>query len=112
MPGLLIKLRKELDGSVPGVRCVVKQLEQGPPVEEPIQIRISGENLDQLRQLADQAKAAVRAAGAYHVFDDLGLRMPNIQIDIDQVKAEYRDGILALFLPRAEQDKPRSIKIL
>ncbi|MGA7215459.1 MAG: efflux RND transporter permease subunit [Terrimicrobiaceae bacterium] len=84
VPGLLIKLRKELDGSVPGVRCVVKQLEQGPPVEEPIQI---GENLDQLRQLADQAKAAVRAAGAYHAFDDLGLRMPNIQIDIDQDRA-------------------------
>ena len=80
MPGLLIKLRKELDSSVPGARCVVKQLEQGPPVEEPIQIRISGASLDRLRQLADQAKAALRAAGGYHVFDDLGLRMPNIQI--------------------------------
>ena len=34
-----------------------------------------------------------------------------VQIDGDKVKAEYRDGILALFLPRAEQDKPRSIKI-
>lgn len=32
-------------------------------------------------------------------------------IDADQVKAEYRDGILALSLPRAEQDKPRSINI-
>jgi hypothetical protein len=25
--------------------------------------------------------------------------------------ATYRDGLLALFLPRAESDKPRSIKI-
>jgi HSP20 family protein len=33
------------------------------------------------------------------------------EIDADNVKAEYRDGILALSLPRAEQDKPRSIKI-
>jgi HSP20 family molecular chaperone IbpA len=31
--------------------------------------------------------------------------------DADAVKAEYRDGILALFLPRAERDKPRSIKV-
>jgi multidrug efflux pump subunit AcrB len=85
--GLLIKLRQELDQSVPGVRCVVKQLEQGPPVKEPIQIRISGENLDKLRLLADQAAAELRAAGGYHVFDDLGLRMPNIQIDIDQDRA-------------------------
>ena len=29
----------------------------------------------------------MRAAGGYHVFDDLGLRMPNIQIDIDQDRA-------------------------
>jgi multidrug efflux pump subunit AcrB len=85
--GLLVKLRKELDKSVPGARCVVKQLEQGPPVAEPIQIRISGENLDKLRLLADQAAAELRAAGGYHVFDDLGLRMPNIQIDIDQDRA-------------------------
>ncbi len=85
--GLLVKLRRELDESVPGARCVVKQLEQGPPVKEPIQIRISGENLDKLHLLADQAAAELRAAGGYHVFDDLGLRMPNIQIDIDQDRA-------------------------
>jgi multidrug efflux pump subunit AcrB len=84
---LLVKLREELDHSVPGVRCVVKQLEQGPPVKEPIQIRLSGENLDKLRQLADLTAAELRAAGGYHVFDDLGLRMPNIQIDIDQDRA-------------------------
>jgi multidrug efflux pump subunit AcrB len=85
--GLLVKLRQELDRSAPGVRCVVKQLEQGPPVKEPIQIRLSGENLDKLRQLADQTAAELRAAGGYHVFDDLGLRMPNIQIEIDQDRA-------------------------
>jgi multidrug efflux pump subunit AcrB len=85
--GLLIKLREELDHSVPGVRCVVKQLEQGPPVKEPIQIRLSGDNLDKLRQLADLTAAELRAAGGYHVFDDLGLRMPNIEIAIDQDRA-------------------------
>ena len=84
---LLVKLRQELDQSVPGVRCVVKQLEQGPPVKEPIQIRLSGDNLDKLRQLADQTAAELRAAGGYHVFDDLGLRMPNIEIAIDQDRA-------------------------
>jgi multidrug efflux pump subunit AcrB len=84
---LLVKLRQELDQSVPGVRCVVKQLEQGPPVKEPIQIRLSGANLDKLRQLADQTAAELRAAGGYHVFDDLGLRMPNIEIAIDQDRA-------------------------
>jgi len=41
---------------------------------------------------------------------DRTLSVP-IQIEPDLIKAEYRDGILALFIPRAEADKPRSIKI-
>lgn len=34
-----------------------------------------------------------------------------MQIDPDGIKAEYHDGLLALFIPRAEQDKPRTIEI-
>jgi HSP20 family protein len=41
---------------------------------------------------------------------DRTLTLP-IQIDPDTVKAEYRDGVLALFISRAESDKPRTIKI-
>src|ERR1044071_3193412 len=41
---------------------------------------------------------------------DRTLSLP-LQIDPDGIKAEYLDGILALFLPRAERDKPRTIKI-
>ena len=47
-----------------------------------------------------------RLAGRF----DRAVTLP-IEIDADGVKAEYRDGILALFLPRAERDKPRSIKL-
>jgi multidrug efflux pump subunit AcrB len=87
VPPLLVKLRTELDNAIVGARCIVKQLEQGPPIGAPIQIRFSGENLDVLRGLADQAAAAIRAAGGYHVFDNLGFRTPNISIDIDQDRA-------------------------
>lgn len=47
-----------------------------------------------------------RVAGSF----DRTITLP-IRIDPDQIKAEYRDGILALFIPRAESDRPRSIKI-
>jgi HSP20 family protein len=47
-----------------------------------------------------------RMAGEF----DRTLSLP-VQFDPDRIKAEYRDGVLALFLPRAERDKPRSIKI-
>ena len=32
-------------------------------------------------------------------------------IDPDGIKAEYHDGVLALYIPRAERDKPRTIQI-
>ena len=41
---------------------------------------------------------------------DRTLTVP-IQTDSDGIKAEYRDGVLALFIPRAESDKPREITI-
>src|SRR5262249_25148899 len=34
-----------------------------------------------------------------------------VQLDPDRVTAEYRDGILTLFLPRVERDMPKSIKV-
>ena len=41
---------------------------------------------------------------------DRTLTVP-MQIDAGAIKAEYRDGVLALFIPRAESDKLRSIAI-
>ncbi len=41
---------------------------------------------------------------------DRTLTVP-IEIDADRIRAEYRDGVLALFVPRAERDKPRTISI-
>ena len=41
---------------------------------------------------------------------DRTLTVP-MQIDANGIKAEYRDGVLALFIPRAESDKLRTIRI-
>ena len=47
-----------------------------------------------------------RLAGRF----DRAITIP-VEIDADKATAEFRDGILALYLPRAERDKPRSIKL-
>jgi HSP20 family protein len=47
-----------------------------------------------------------RSAGRF----DRTLAVP-MQIDADAIKAEYRDGVLALLIPRAESDKPRTVPI-
>ena len=47
-----------------------------------------------------------RLAGRF----DRAVTLP-VEIDPDGVKAECRDGILAVLLPRAERDKPKSIQV-
>ena len=47
-----------------------------------------------------------RLAGTF----DRAVTVP-VEIDPDGVRAECCDGILALYLPRAERDKPKSITI-
>ncbi len=86
-PGLIAALRPKFDREIAGARVLVKPLEQGPPVGAPIQVRLSGDDRDALRALADQVAAALREAGAYKVQDDLGRRQPNLYVDIDQDRA-------------------------
>jgi HSP20 family protein len=47
-----------------------------------------------------------RVAGEF----DRTISLP-VQLEPNGIKAEYRDGILALFLPRSERDKPRRINV-
>ena len=47
-----------------------------------------------------------RGAGKF----DRTLSVP-AEIDADRVRAEFRDGVLAVHLPRAESDKARSVSI-
>ncbi len=68
-------------------------------------IRISGR-----KTISYEAGASIhrreRVSGTF----DRTLSVP-VQIDPDRISADYRDGVLALFIPRAEREKPRSIKI-
>jgi HSP20 family protein len=47
-----------------------------------------------------------RLAGQF----DRAVTLP-VEINADAVKAECHDGFLALFLPRGERDKPKSIEV-
>ena len=68
-------------------------------------IRISGKKAISYPEGASVHRRE-RSAGRF----DRTLTVP-MQIDSEAIKAEYRDGVLALLLPRAESDKPRTVPI-
>jgi len=68
-------------------------------------IRISGK-----KAIAYEGGVSLHRRERHFGMFDRTLTVP-IQIDANRIKAEYRDGVLALFIPRAEGDKPRTIAI-
>jgi HSP20 family protein len=68
-------------------------------------IRIAGKKSIDYRERAGLHRRE-RLAGLF----DRAVTVP-VEIDADRIKAECRDGILALYLPRAERDKPKTITV-
>ncbi len=68
-------------------------------------IRISGEKIVK----HDEGGSTHRRERVSGIFDRT-IVLP-VHIDADGIKAEYQNGVLSLFVPRAESDKPKAIKI-
>jgi HSP20 family protein len=75
-----------------------------------VQVKGSTIRLSGAKSVSYSERAAVHRRERLGGEFDRAVTLP-VEIDPDGVKAEYRDGILALFLPRAERDKPKSIKV-
>ncbi len=80
--------------------------------KEDIRLQVKGNTL----RLAGERALNYGENISYHRIErntskfDRTLKLP-INVESDQVKAEYKDGILVISLPRAEADKPRKITI-
>jgi HSP20 family protein len=79
--------------------------------EKDIQISLTGEMLSLRGERVSQAneEGLYRGERWYGKFErNLTLPYP---VQADKVKATYRDGVLTVSLPKAEELKPRAIKI-
>jgi multidrug efflux pump subunit AcrB len=59
-PEFVYHLRKRLRDVVPGAQIIVKELQQGEIFSAPIEVRISGEDLSQLKALSGQVETILR----------------------------------------------------
>ncbi len=83
--GRLIKLFETGDYAA---RANISRIENGPPVGYPVQYRVSGEDVQQLRAAAEKVAAAMRGVSALsNVNFDWNELSKAVRIDIDQDKA-------------------------
>jgi multidrug efflux pump subunit AcrB len=86
-PAVLDQLRHELE-QIPGARIVVKEFENGPPIEAPIAVRVFAEDFDQLAQLAGQVeKVLANVEGTQSIDNPVRVRRTDLKVIVDKPKA-------------------------
>ncbi len=72
----------------PGAKIKVKVLEQGPPISAPLEIKVTGKNIEVLREIANDIEAMMEETkGTLNVSNDLSKSGTDIYIDINKDKA-------------------------
>ena len=79
------KLQQELDSSFPSARILVRQLEQGPPFDAPVEMRISGSDVEVLQQLGESARSLLLGvADITHTRASLAEATPQLELEVDE----------------------------
>ena len=82
-------LQDDLGAQFPSARVLVKQLQQGPPYDAPVEMRIFGPNLTELRRLGVEAREILTTVpDVIHVRDDLTEALPKLGLSVDEEQAQ------------------------
>ncbi len=86
-PAVLAALRAELS-NFPGARIVVKEFENGPPIEAPIAVRIFSDDLSVLVQQAGAVETILRGVnGAQAINNPVRVRRTDLRVVVDKPTA-------------------------
>jgi multidrug efflux pump subunit AcrB len=86
-PAVLAALQREF-AEISGARIVVKEFENGPPIEAPIAVRIFADDLDVLaRYSADVEQVLSKVEGTRSVNNKLRVRRTDLRVVVDKSKA-------------------------
>ena len=82
-------LQTQLDQAFPQAQIIVKQLEQGPPIDAPIQLRVYGSDMNQLREIGNQLRQILsEIPDVIHTQADLAEISPKLSLQVDEVAAQ------------------------
>ncbi len=86
---LIQQVQADLDTALPEARVLVKQLEQGPPFDAPVELRIYGPNIDELRALGAEIREILATIpDVVHIRDDLSATVPKLAFAVDEEQAQ------------------------
>lgn len=84
---LINDLQQELDDALPSAIILAKELQQGEPINAPVELRIYGPDLNVLKDLGNQARAELaQVNNIIHTKADLSETLPQIVLKLDEEK--------------------------
>ncbi|WP_435010713.1 efflux RND transporter permease subunit [Tundrisphaera lichenicola] len=85
---LAARLKRELPPTFSSARVTVEQLESGPPIGVPIQLRVQGPELATLRRLGGEVKGLLREIpGTENIHDDWDPESLQLKLEVDSDRA-------------------------
>ena len=85
LPVMMDRLQRFALDRFPDVQTFIRPLSDGPPVDKPVEIRLSGPELSRVFQIADTVKAQLETfPGVREVQDDWGAKVKKLDVDIDE----------------------------
>ena len=88
VPSLIERLQHFVLQRFPDAKPNIRMLSTGPPVDKPVQVRISGADTDRVFALVDRVRAKVaEIPGTRNVADDWGARVKKIRVKVDEDRA-------------------------
>lgn len=84
----------------PGAKVEVKNFEQGPPINAPVEVRLFGDNLDTLRAIASRVETMLgQTKGTIYITNPVTHLKSDIKVDINKEKAQML-GVPTLAIDR------------
>ena len=82
-------LQTAIDDQVLDSRVIVRQLEQGPPFDAPIEVRVVGPDLARLQQIGSELRLLLsQTPNVIHTRSDLEGTIPKLSLQIDKLLAK------------------------
>ncbi len=86
-PAAFDSLQRIFDGYA-NARIELKAFENGPPIDAPVAMRVTGEDLDTLRAVAARVQRTIEGTpGTWNVVNPVQLRTTDLRVDVDSRKA-------------------------
>ena len=103
---LIPEIQFTLDDMFPGAQILVRKLEQGPPFNAPVELRIFGPNLDTLKTLGDELRRIMSTTqDIMHTRATLQPGTPKVWVNTD----EYAAALTGLSLVDIAQQMSQSL---